>query len=91
MMAMRRAAAQAGRIVADLPLPVRWAVVAGIVLGVLGGIVGLVVGLISYPATAWFALFELGVPAGLLGAVAGLLAGSVTHFVRRGRPGSHTP
>jgi hypothetical protein len=39
--------------------------------GVIGGIVGLIIGLGVNPATAWFAVFELGVPASIAGALAG--------------------
>ena len=50
-----------------LPLPVRWTVV-GATAGVLFGcVLGLVVGLVVHWQTAWFAVFELGVPASILG------------------------
>lgn len=71
--------------VADLPLPVRFAIVAGSVLGILGGIVGLIVGLVAHPPTAWFAVIEVGLPAGLLGALLGLVVGAAAYVVRRVR------
>ena len=37
----------------------------------------------SHPATAWFAVLEVGVPAALLGALAGLTVGSATWLCRR--------
>jgi hypothetical protein len=60
---------------AQLP-PLRRFVVAGIVLaGGFGGLIGLIVGLRVYPPTAWFAIFELGVPAAAAGALVGLASG----------------
>ena len=85
----RRARARAGHALAALPLPVRFAVIGAALLGVVGGVVGLVAGVVSYPATAWFAVLELGVPTAALGAVLGLLAGSAAHLVRRVRSPSH--
>ena len=46
---------------------------SAVVLGIAGAIAGLVVGLIAHPATAWFAIFELGCPAAVVGALSGLL------------------
>jgi hypothetical protein len=45
--------------------------------GVVGGIVGLVAGLLVYAPTAWFAVFELGVPAAVVGGLGGLATGVV--------------
>jgi hypothetical protein len=45
--------------------------------------VGLVVGLRVNPATAWFAVFEVGVPAGIVGAVLGALFGLLAVSVKR--------
>lgn len=67
----------------ELPLPVRFAVLAGIALGLVGGVVGLVLGLISYPATAWFAVLEVGVPSALFGAFAGLVVGALALLAQR--------
>lgn len=69
--------------VSGVPLPLRYALVGGAVLGGIGGLVGLVIGLWAYPPTAWFAIFEVGVPAGVLGAVLGLAAGSIAHLLSK--------
>lgn len=61
----------------------RFAVIGAIVVGFLGALVGLILGLRAYAATAWFAVFEVGVPAGIAGAVVGALAGVVTVVIRR--------
>lgn len=67
---------------APWPLLVRF-VVAGIVLaGGVGGLVGLIVGLRVYPPTAWFAVFELGVPAAVVGALLGLASGLSVRGIR---------
>jgi hypothetical protein len=63
----------------------RWAAV-GLVAGfLLGGIVGLIIGLDAHPATAGFAVFELGIPVALLGGLVGLVSGAVAHIVDRRR------
>ena len=54
----------------------RFVVLSGLSAGIVGGIVGLVVGLFTHPPTAWFAVFEVGVPAAFLGGIIGLLSGS---------------
>jgi hypothetical protein len=59
-----------------MPLPIRWAIVGSASAGVTGAIVGLAAGL-RYPPTAWFAIFELGVPAALAGAIVGLVVGLI--------------
>ena len=51
---------------ATLPPVTRYAVVGATVCAILGGLVGLVVGLRVNPATAWFAVLEVGVPAGIV-------------------------
>ncbi|MGY2876815.1 hypothetical protein ACVW00_004005 [Marmoricola sp. URHA0025 HA25] len=66
----------------DLPLPLRSALVGAAGLGALGGLAGLVLGLIAHPATAWFAILEVGVPTGMLGGVLGLLGGWVAGRLR---------
>jgi hypothetical protein len=73
-------------IVADLcglPLVARWVVVGAAAGTVIGGIVGLVVGLYAYPPTAWFAVFEAGIPAGATGAIVGLLGALIVTTGRR--------
>jgi hypothetical protein len=56
-----------------MPLIARWVTVGAASASVIGGIVGLVVGLFAYAPTAWFAVFELGVPAGVVGGIVGLI------------------
>jgi hypothetical protein len=51
----------------------RWVVVGAVSAALVGGIVGLVVGLLAYAPTAWFAVFEAGVPAGVAGGTVGFL------------------
>jgi hypothetical protein len=67
----------------DLPLVARWALGCALALGLIGGVVGLVLGIVAYPPTAWFAVFEVGIPSGILGAIIGTLIGSVIHVTRR--------
>jgi|GEM_PF-1753889 len=78
-----------------MPLPVRWAIVGSASAGAIGAIVGLVVGLLAYAPTAWFALFELGVPATIAGGVVGLVAALIVTAGRRirrtGRPRKRKP
>ena len=45
-------------------------------------VVGLIVGLHVYPPTAWFAVFELGVPAAIVGALLGLASGLSVRGIR---------
>ena len=57
--------------------PARWAGV-GVALGFVGGgIVGLVVGLDANPSTAWFAVFEVGIPSAIVGGSLGLVGGTI--------------
>ncbi|MHB8657296.1 MAG: hypothetical protein ACYC91_04960 [Solirubrobacteraceae bacterium] len=65
------------------PFVGRWATVGAALGFVAGGIVGLIVGLNVHAATAWFALFELGVPAGIAGGLIGLIAGLIVAACRR--------
>ena len=62
----------------------RWAVIGAVVAGVVGCVAGLLVGLAVHPPTAWFAVFELGIPASALGALIGLASYAVGVAVRRG-------
>ena len=66
-----------------MPVVRRFAVIGSIVVGFLGALVGLILGLRAYPATAWFAVFEVGAPAGIAGAVVGALVGVLAMVVRR--------
>jgi hypothetical protein len=64
-----------------LPLPGRFALCGGLAAAFVGAVAGLIVGLHVHPATAWFAVFELGFPAGILGALAGGVVGCVVAAV----------
>lgn len=65
---------------------VRGGVVGAIAVGIAGGVVGLILGLRAYPPTAFFAVFEVGIPAlaagGLLGAIVGALIWVARTLVR---------
>jgi hypothetical protein len=65
------------------PVLTRFLVIGAVGAGCIGAIVGLALGLIANTSTAWFAVFEVGVPSALLGAVVGLAAGLVCLAVRR--------
>ncbi len=67
----------------ELPLLARCAVLGGLLAGVPGCVAGLVIGLYTYPPTAWFATFELGIPAALVGAIIAVSVGSVVLTQRR--------
>ena len=67
----------------DLPALARFVVVGTASLCVVGGIVGLIVGLFAYPPTAWFAVFEVGIPGAIVGAIVGLLVGAVAITIRK--------
>ena len=69
-----------------VPTPLRRAATAAIAAGIVGGIVGLVLGLRAHPATAWFAIFEVGIPASALGGIVGLVAGAIRATIARRRP-----
>lgn len=56
---------------------------AGAVLaGTIGGIIGLIIGLHVYAATAWAAVFELGIPAAIAGGAVGLIIGGAVMMYR---------
>jgi hypothetical protein len=55
--------------------------------GAAGAIVGLIVGLLVHAQTAWFAVFEAGIPASLLGGLTGLAAAALVTAGRRLRRG----
>jgi hypothetical protein len=71
------------RWLAELPVPLRYAVVGGLLAGIPGCLLGLIVGLNVYLPTAWFATVELGIPIALAGAIVGLLVGSLVLAHRR--------
>lgn len=52
-------------------------------IGIAGAIAGLLIGLDSYPPTAAFAVFEVGIPATMAGAAIGFFIGSIAFIVRR--------
>jgi hypothetical protein len=66
-----------------LPVLARFMVAGAVCAGVLGCVAGLALGLVAYPPTAWFAVFELGIPAAVVGGIVGLVSGSVALAVRR--------
>jgi hypothetical protein len=70
-----------------LPVLTRFFVVGAVCTGAAGCVAGLVIGLLVYPKTAWFGIFELGIPAAVVGGIVGLVSGSVVFAVRgwRGR------
>ncbi len=74
-----------------LPVPMRFYVAGAVCAGVLGCVAGLAVGLLVNPRTAWFAVFELGIPAALAGGIVGLIAGSVVLALRRLRRANRRP
>ncbi len=65
-----------------MPLILRWAAVGAVSAALIGGVVGLVVGLAVHPATAWFAVFELGVPTTIFGGVLGLASGAIASAIQ---------
>lgn len=60
-----------------------WTRSGAIAFGVIGALAGLALGLAANPRTAWFAVFEVGVPSALLGAVLGFASGALTTVIRR--------
>jgi hypothetical protein len=67
----------------ELPLAVRWAFNGAGIASVIGGVAGLIIGLSVHPATAWFAVFEVGLPAAVVGTTLGAASGTVATVVRR--------
>lgn len=65
------------------PSPANCARAGVLIAGAVGMIIGLVIGLQVYAATAWAAMFELGVPAAVVGGVAGFLVGGALALVNR--------
>lgn len=68
---------------AAMPIVARFAVIGSTAVGILGAVVGLILGLRAHPATAWFAVFEVGVPAAMAGAVVGAVLGLVGVVIRK--------
>ena len=60
----------------------RYAGIGAVSAGAVGAVVGLVIGLIVHPATAWFAIIEVGVPAGLVGLLIGAVTGVIVAIAR---------
>ena len=67
------------------PLPARCALVGMILAGAAGALIGLGIGLHVYAATAWFAMFEVGVPATVAGGAVGFLVGCLMAVSNRFR------
>ena len=67
---------------AQMPFLGRFVFVGMLSAGAVGAVVGLIVGLHAYPPTAWFAVFELGVPAAVVGALLGLASGLSVRGIR---------
>jgi len=65
------------------PSPRNCAIAGMLTVGAVGAIIGLVVGLHVHAATAWAAMFELGIPAAVVGAVAGFVVGCALALVDR--------
>jgi hypothetical protein len=64
----------------------RCATLGAVAGAVIGAIAGLIIGLDANPATAWFAVFELGIPAGIAGGLVGGVAAlivAVTRWIKR--------
>jgi hypothetical protein len=68
---------------ADMPLVTRLTVVGATATGALGALLGLILGLLAHPVTAWFAVFEVGMPAAIAGGILGASVGLVAVIVRR--------
>jgi hypothetical protein len=66
-----------------MPLVPRFAVVGATTMGALGGLMGLILGLRAHPATAWFAVFEVGAPATIAGGIVGALVGLIAVIARK--------
>lgn len=61
----------------------RCATLGAVAGGVIGAIAGLIIGLDANPATAWFAVFEVGIPAGIAGGLVGCVAALIAAATRR--------
>ena len=77
-------------VVASVPARLtKWTAIGAGSAGFVGGVVGLILGLRTYPPTAWFAIFEIGIPATIVGAIAGLVAGTIAIGVLSHAPGKN--
>jgi hypothetical protein len=65
------------------PSPRNCGLAATMLAGGAGAIAGLVVGLHVHVATAWAAMFEIGIPAAVAGGMTGFLVGCVLAVARR--------
>jgi hypothetical protein len=65
------------------PVPLRWGAIGAVSMGVLGGVAGIVVGLFANARTAWFAIFELGVPSAIIGGLVGLASRAIASAIHR--------
>lgn len=74
--------------IAHMGLPLRCTVLGTVAVGTAGAIAGLILGLLANPPTAWFAVFEGGIPAAIVGGILGLLAGLLAEAARRFRRGT---
>jgi ABC-type uncharacterized transport system permease subunit len=59
----------------EMPFVLRCAFIGTVAMGLVGAVAGLISGLIAYPPTAWFAVFEAGIPAGIVGGILGFVVG----------------
>jgi ABC-type uncharacterized transport system permease subunit len=69
-------------ILSSEPSATGYARVGAILAGSIGAVVGLIVGLNVYAATAWFAVFELGIPAAVVGGLLGFVAGTIAEWAQ---------
>jgi len=61
----------------------RWAGIGVVSAFIVGAVVGLILGLETRTSTAWFAVFEVGIPAAFLGGFVGLVGGGFAYAVKR--------
>jgi hypothetical protein len=73
-----------------LPVVARCAVSGSLIGTVAGGLIGVVLGIRANPATAWFAVFEAGLPGGVVGGTVGSLIGLAVWVYRKALRSSRT-
>lgn len=73
---------------AEMPQPLRWAVVGAVLLAVVGAIYGIVESIRDYPLGSWFGVTLY---VAMIGAAAGFVLGLATGAVRRLLRGAPTP